>query len=94
MKHAAAPERRCHGVGRQTITFLECFLKVMELWQGLTSGTRNHHITRISKNRTVAGIRYSRGAAREAIATSVKVAGKCRSDVKAKELDSPLVRVW
>jgi hypothetical protein len=47
------------------------------------------HYSRISKNRTVAGIRYSRGA-REAIATSVKVAGICTSDVKAEELDSPL----
>jgi hypothetical protein len=61
----------------------------MELWQGLTSGTRNRHITRVSKTRTVARIRYSRGG-REAIATSVKVAGIWTSDVKAEELDSPL----
>jgi hypothetical protein len=46
-------------------------------------------LDRLSKNRTVAGIRYSRGA-REAITTSVKVAGICTSDVKAKELDGPL----
>jgi hypothetical protein len=42
----------------------------MELWQGLTSATRNRHIARISKDGTVAKIRYSRGA-REAIATVV-----------------------
>jgi hypothetical protein len=43
----------------------------------------------------VARIRWSRGA-REAIATSVKVAGIGTSNIKAKELDSPLagVRVW
>jgi hypothetical protein len=62
----------------------------MELWQGLTSGTRNRHITsRVSKKITVAGIKYSRGG-REASATSVMVASICTSDVKAKELDSPL----
>ena len=32
----------------------------MEWWQGLTSGTRNRHMTRISKKRTVARIRWSR----------------------------------
>jgi hypothetical protein len=37
---------------------------------------------RMSKHRTVAGIRYSIGA-REAIATSVTVTGICTSDVKA-----------
>jgi hypothetical protein len=49
----------------------------MELWQGLTSGTRNRHITMIegvSKKRTVARIRWSRGG-RKASATGVKVAG-------------------
>jgi hypothetical protein len=65
----------------------------MELWQGLTSGTRNRHITRISKNRTVAGIRYSKGA-RKASATGEKVVGIGTSNLEAKELDSPLaVRV-
>jgi hypothetical protein len=58
----------------------------MALWQGLTSATRNRHIARISlKKGTIARIRYSRGA-REALATSVKVAGICAS----KELDRPL----
>jgi hypothetical protein len=52
----------------------------MELWHGLTSGTRSRHITRVSKNRTVARIRYSRGG-REASATSVKGASICTSDV-------------
>jgi hypothetical protein len=61
----------------------------MELWQGLTSGTRNRHTTRVSKKRTVARIRYSRGG-REASATSIKVAGICTSSIKAEELDSPL----
>jgi hypothetical protein len=55
----------------------------MELWQGLTSGTRNRHITRVSEKRTVARIRYS-GGGRKASATSVKVAGIGTSDVKAK----------
>jgi hypothetical protein len=62
----------------------------MELWQGLTSGTRNRHITRVSKKRTVAWIRYSNRGGREVSATSVKVASICTSDVKAKESDSPL----
>jgi hypothetical protein len=61
----------------------------MELWQGLTSGTRNRNITRVSKKRTVARIRCSRGG-RKAIATCVKVAGIGTSNIKAKELDSPL----
>jgi hypothetical protein len=64
----------------------------MELWQGLTSGTRTSKTPdyfRVELGRTVAGIRYSRRG-REASATSVKVACICTSDVKAKELDSPL----
>ena len=61
----------------------------MAWWQGLTSGTRNRHMTRISKKRTVARIRWSKGR-RKASATGVKVAGIGTSDVKAKELDSPL----
>jgi Tfp pilus assembly protein FimT len=67
----------------------------MELWQGLKSGTINRHITRVSKNRTVARIKYSRGGG-EASATRVKVASICTSDVKAEELDSPLAwgRGW
>jgi hypothetical protein len=51
----------------------------------LPAGTRRG----ISKNISVAGIRYSREAS-EAIATSVKMAGICTSDVKAEELDGPL----
>jgi hypothetical protein len=61
----------------------------MEWWQGLTSGTTNRHITRISKKRTVARIRCSRGG-RKASATGVKVAGLGTSNIKAKEFDSPL----
>jgi hypothetical protein len=67
----------------------------MELWQGLTSGTRNRHIRYRSRGylkRTVARIRYSRGG-RKASATGVKVAGIGTSNVKAKELDSPLAWV-
>jgi hypothetical protein len=55
--------------------------------------TRNRHIARISKDGSVARIRYNRGA-REAIATIVKVAGIRTSNIKAEELDSPLARVW
>jgi hypothetical protein len=61
----------------------------MELLQGLTSGTRNRHITRVSKKRTVARIRCSGGGIK-ASATGVKVAGIGTSYVEAKELDSPL----
>jgi hypothetical protein len=63
----------------------------MELWQGLTSGTRGLNTMYICqtrgvfKKRTVAGIRYSRGG-REASATSVKVASIGTSNIKAKEL--------
>jgi hypothetical protein len=67
----------------------------MEWWQGLTSGARNRHITRISlcKKRTVARIRCCRGG-RKASATGVKVAGIGTSNIgKAKELDSPLWKV-
>jgi len=46
-------------------------------------------MTRISKKRTVARIRWSRGG-RKASATGVKVAGIGTSNIKAKELDSPL----
>ena len=46
-------------------------------------------MTRISKKRTVARIRCSRGG-RKASATGVKVAGIGTSNIKAKELDSPL----
>jgi hypothetical protein len=46
-------------------------------------------MTRISKKRTVARIRWSRGR-RKASATCVKVAGIGTSNIKAKELDSPL----
>jgi hypothetical protein len=49
-----------------------------------------HADHRVSKTRTVAGIRYSSRGGREASATSVKMAGICTSDVKANELDSPL----
>jgi hypothetical protein len=59
----------------------------MEWWQGLTLGTRNRHITRISKKRTVARIGCSRGG-RKASVTGVKVAGIGTSNIKAKELDS------
>jgi hypothetical protein len=54
--------------------------------------TKNSHITtRISKDGTEAGVRYSRGA-REAIVTVVKVAGISMSNIKAEEeMDSPLV---
>jgi hypothetical protein len=45
-----------------------------------------HYYSRISKDGTVARIRYSRGA-REAIATIVKVAGIRTSNSKAEELD-------
>jgi hypothetical protein len=44
-------------------------------------------MTRVSKKRTVARIRYSRGG-REASATSIKVAGICASNIKAEELDT------
>ena len=46
-------------------------------------------MTRISKKRTVARVRWSRGR-RKASATGVEVAGISTSNVKAKELDSPL----
>ena len=46
-------------------------------------------MTRISKKRTVARIGWSRGG-RKASATGVKVAGIGTSNIKAKELDSPL----
>ena len=48
-------------------------------------------MTRISKKRTVARVRWSRGG-RKASATGVKVAGIGTSNIKAKELDSPLAR--
>jgi hypothetical protein len=47
------------------------------------------HDPRISKKRTVARIRWSRGG-RKASATGVKVAGIGTIFIKAKELDSPL----
>jgi hypothetical protein len=47
---------------------------------------------RVSKKRTLAGIRYSRGGREQqaSATTRVKVASICMSHVKAKELDSPL----
>jgi hypothetical protein len=50
-----------------------------------------HYFT-VTKIEPVARIRYSRGG-REAIATSVKVAGICTSDVKAEETDLD-IPVW
>jgi hypothetical protein len=49
----------------------------------------HYYGSRVSKKRTVARIRYSREG-RKTSATSVKVACICTSDVKPKELDSPL----
>jgi hypothetical protein len=57
-------------------------------WRAVHFPSLHQSATRIEDlSKTIARIRYSRGA-REAIATSVKVAGICTSDVKAEELDS------
>jgi hypothetical protein len=57
-----------------------------------TLSTRNCNVptgSRVSKDSTEPAIRFGRGR-REAVTTTVKVAGVSTSDIKAKEQDGPL----